>query len=133
MSLTSIQAFAAPDLQAVDAVRAVIEEYYGSWFDADSGRMARTIHPDLAKRGWVRESSGDPVLDTDSFDTMVEWTRQGRGRRDGPGERAIEIQVIEVYDDIATALVHTRRYIETLHLVRTAAGWRILNALWRTP
>jgi hypothetical protein len=130
----TIQPFAAPDPAAAGAVRSVIEDYYGAWFDADPERMARALHPQLAKRGWVAAPDGERFLDIDTAESMVEWTRQGVGRRDARHpERHLEIEVIEVYDDVATALVRTPRYVESLQLIQTDVGWQILGALWRKP
>jgi hypothetical protein len=131
--IEAIKPFESTDSADEADVRRVVDDYYCAWSDADPDRMARVLHPQLAKRGWITDDHGQPFIDADTSESMVEWTRRGIGRTDDPIARAIDVRVVEVYDDIATALVHTPRYIETLHLIRTADGWRILNALWRTP
>lgn len=132
--IDAIRPFVAPPPAAAADVRRAVEDYYKAWFDADPDRLARVLHPQLAKRGWLPGERGEHALDLDTAETMVEWTRQGVGRRDvGAVERRLEIDVLEVYEDIATVLVHTPRYVESLQLVRTVDGWRILNALWRAP
>jgi len=125
-----IAAFEDPSTEDAAAIRQVIADYYGAWFDADADRMAGVLHPQLAKRGWVTVD-GERIVDGDTRETMVEWTRRGMGRTDDPDGRAIDIRIVEAYGDVATALVHTLKYIESLQLIRTAAGWQILNALWR--
>ena len=112
------------------AIRATIDDYYLGWYDADGQRMARALHPDLAKRGWLRDANGGPVLDRDTFRTMVDNAAAGRGRRTHATERAYEVAISDVYGDIAAATVHAVPYVDYVHLVRTADGWRILNALW---
>jgi hypothetical protein len=129
----SIQPFMPPAPADEAAIRRVVVDYYGAWFDADPDRMARAVHPQLAKRGWVADEQGDRILDLDTAETMVQWTRAGVGRRDDAAERALEIRVVEAYGDVATVLVHAVRYVETLQLIRTDAGWRVINALWRKP
>ena len=133
IGIDHIKPFLEPLPGNEDEIRRVIDHYFGAWHDADPDRMARVLHPQLAKRGWVADEHGERFVDVDTFETMVEWTRQGQGGTQEPAARAIDVRVIEVYDDVATALVHTPRYIETLQLVRTPDGWRILNALWRVP
>jgi hypothetical protein len=59
---------------------------------------------------------------------MIEATAQALGKRDGV---EIEVEVVEIYGDIATAIVRSTVYREYLHLVRTAGGWQIANALWQ--
>jgi len=129
-----LEPFRDPDPRDAESIRRVIaDDYYGAWFDGDPARMARALHPDLAKRGWVVGPDGQRIIDPDTAGSMDSWTRAGSGRTDDPAERAIEVRVVEVYGDIATALVHTRKYIETIQLIRTTDGWRILNVLWQTP
>jgi Putative lumazine-binding len=115
------------------AIEGTIADYYLGWYDGDPDRMARALHRELAKRGWLRDESGHAALDVDTFDSMVEGARQGAGRRSDPAERRYETRAIEVHRDIASACVHAVPYVDYLHLVRTEAGWRIINALWRTP
>jgi Putative lumazine-binding len=112
------------------AIRATIDDYYLGWYDADGDRMARALHPDLAKRGWLRDATGATVLDVDTFRTMVDNAAAGRGRRTHAAERAYEVAISDVYGDIAAATVHASPYVDYVHLVRTADGWRIVNALW---
>ena len=112
------------------AVRATIDDYYLGWYDADGERMARALHPELAKRGWLRDATGEPVLDRDTFRTMVDNATAGRGRRTEAADRRYHVGLVEIYGDIATAAVHAVPYVDYVHLVRTADGWRIVNALW---
>ena len=104
--------------------RTVLDNFEG-WFDGDAGRMERALHPQLAKR-----SLGNGALDEDSAPEMIEATAQGRGKGRDPGERRIDIDVVEIYGPIATVVVHSNVYREYLHLGRTDEGWRIVNALW---
>ena len=61
---------------------------------------------------------------------MVDATAAGAGRKRDSGTRRIDVHVVEVYGDIATAVVDSNVYREYLHLVRTDGGWTIVNALW---
>jgi hypothetical protein len=112
------------------AIRATVDDYYLGWFDADGARMARALHPELTKRGWLRGRDGAPLLEADTFDTMVGFAADGHGRQTDPATRRYDVQVNDVDGDIAAAIVHAVPYVDYLHLVRTADGWRIVNALW---
>ena len=46
-------------------------------------------------------------------------------------DRRIEIDVVDLTGANATVVVRSAVYREYLHLVRTADGWKILNALWQ--
>lgn len=121
-----------PAVTAADAaaIRATIDDYYLGWYDADGDRMARALHPDLAKRGWLRGRDGAPSIEFDTFDTMVGFAAAGEGRQTDPTVRAYDVQVNDVDGDIASATVHAVPYVDYLHLIRASDGWRIVNALW---
>ncbi len=112
------------------AIRATIDDYYLGWYDADGERMARALHPDLAKRGWHAIRADAPRVDPDTWQTMVDAAAAGQGRRTAAQGREYEVRIDDVYGDVASAVVHAVPFVDYLHLVRTADGWRILNALW---
>jgi hypothetical protein len=116
-----------------DAIASTVADYYLGWYDGDPDRMARALHPALAKRGWLQDDAGDHRLTNTTCESMVELTRQGRGRQADPATRHYEIRAVEIHDDIASACVYAVPYVDYLHLVRTDDGWRIVNALWRQP
>jgi Putative lumazine-binding len=107
-----------------EAIRATVLDYFEGWFDGDTGRMDRALHPELAKRRAAEE------LGITTKDRMVELTGQGAGEEDR-GDGRVEVEVHDVFKDAATATVRSATYHEYLHLVRTADGWRIANALWQ--
>ncbi len=113
-----------PNSTEIDAITEVVLDYFEGWFDADADRMARALHRDLVKR-----RAGDD-LGVTTKERMVEMTGSGDGREDA-ADRRIKVTVEDVYGDIASVTVHTAIYHEYVHLVRTADGWRIANALWR--
>lgn len=101
-------------------------DYFDGWFDGDEARMRRALHPALVKRA----PGPDGVLDETTAAEMVDATARGVGRtRDRP-DRAIEVEVVDVYGDIANVVVRSAVYREYLQLVRAGDGWTILNTLW---
>jgi hypothetical protein len=108
-----------------DAVARCILDYFEGWFEADPERMRRALHPALAKRAFDGEG-----LDEETAPGMIDLTAAGAGRKRDSEGRRIDVRVIDVYGDIATAVVDSNVYREYLNLVRTENGWRIVNALW---
>jgi hypothetical protein len=107
------------------AVVATVLDYFEGWFDGDAERMERALHPALAKRG--------PELRTVTKEQMVAWTAAGEGKAEDPGAgRRIDVRVVDVHEDIASAVVDSDVYREYVHLVRTDDGWMIVNALWQS-
>ena len=109
-----------------DIVAAVLD-YFEGWFDGDATRMERALHPALAKRALEQDTGS---LDETSTGQMIDATGRGVGRARDPGDRKIEIDVVDVHGTIASATVRSAVYREYVHLVRTPDGWKILNALW---
>lgn len=108
-----------------EAIRRAALDYFEGWFDGDAARMERALHPELVKR-----AAGER-LGVTTKDRMVELTRQGAGREDG-ADRRLDVEIAEVYGDIATAIVRSAPYREYLHLVRTRDGWKIANTVYVT-
>lgn len=115
------------------AIAATVADYYLGWYDGDAERMARALHPDLAKRGWVPGERDAPMIGLATFESMVAATADGVGRRDDPADRRYELRDLTVHRDIASVNVFAVPYVDLLHLVRTPDGWRIVNALWCRP
>jgi hypothetical protein len=113
------------DTATVTAITATARDYFEGWYDADADRMARALHPELAKR--TQDGAND--VRTTTRDRMLELTEAGEGHADGV-DRMLDISVVDVHDGIATAVVRSAVYREYLHVVRTDEGWKIVNALW---
>jgi hypothetical protein len=102
-------------------------DYFEGWFDGDVTRMRRALHPELAKRALTEDGW---TLDETTTEWMLDATAKHLGKRRDVPDRRIEVEVVDVYRDIATVLVRSAVYREYLHLVRTRDGWKIVNALW---
>ena len=62
---------------------------------------------------------------------LVELTFHGQGKSFAPGDEGhIDVEVVDMYGNIASVVVRSSVYREYLHLVRTDDGWKIANALW---
>jgi hypothetical protein len=118
------------DAAAIAEVTRTVEDYFLGWYDADSERMRRALHPDLAKRSHLAQGDHPPVLRAVTAHLMIGWTAEGEGRETDPDKRRLRIVVDEVHDTIATARVESAVYREYVHLARTPDGWRIVNTLW---
>ena len=86
---------------------------------------ARALHSELVKRSLDGEA-----LDEVTAPKMIEATAAGRGRERDPARRGIDVRVADVHGPIAAVVVDSNVYRGYLHLVRTEAGWKIVNPLW---
>jgi hypothetical protein len=109
-------------------IRRTALDYFEGWFDGDVERMDRALHPDLVKRSPGEEHG--VTLGVTTKERMLELTAAGAGAEDGV-DRRLEVEIEDVYGDIASVTVNSAAYHEYLQLVRTPDGWKIANALWR--
>jgi hypothetical protein len=113
-----------------EAIVATVMDYFEGWFDGNPERMARALHPNLNKRGVSAGTAGMQLSAASTAAQMIGWTRDGEGKAERPADLAIKVRVHDVHEQIATVTVYSAVYNEYLHLMRTAEGWRIVNALF---
>ena len=106
-------------------------DYFEGWFDGDAARMERALHPELVKRPGRVDHSVAGELGTLTAQEMIERTAAGVGTTRDVPDRRIEVEMVDVFGDIACATVRSAVYHEYLHLVRTRDGWKIVNTLWQ--
>jgi hypothetical protein len=109
---------------------ATVRDYWEGWFDGDPDRMTRALHPELVKRGAAIDGTSGTLTAVMTAENMIGWTHEGEGVVTRPPDATYDVTVNDVYDQIATVTVRSAIYREYLHLVKTADGWRILNALY---
>ena len=111
------------------AILATSADYIESWIDGDPERMARCLHPALAKRAVYRDkATGELMIDESPRDGMVEWTAAGEGRQ---YSRPYDLRLLDAYGDIATVALLSQGYMDYLHIARFGDRWLILNVLWQ--
>jgi hypothetical protein len=119
----------APADADVAAIRQTALDYIEGWYTGDGDRMARALHPELAKR-IVRTENGASRLSHMSAAELTQGTRNGGGK-DTPAERQFkEVTVFDVYGGAATAKIVASDWIDYLHLSRVDGRWVIVNVLW---
>ena len=114
-----------------DAVRATASDYIEGWFDGDSERMERALHPELAKRCRGIEGDDPDALETLSATEMIDATADGEGQREDAADRQIEIKIEYLSGNIASVTLLDHRYVDLLQLIRMPEGWKIVNAVWQ--
>lgn len=100
--------------------------YVEGWYTADAERMARALHPSLAKRRVTPEGEAWDV----TRDWMVEATKNGQGKIDDPENGVKVITVLDITGSIASVKLVSEKFDDYLHLVKQENDWVIVNALW---
>lgn len=114
------------------AVEAVARDYVDGQLEGDPARVARALHPDLAKRAVISDKPTSRELfpmRRMSADELIDLTRQGALRT--PHDRwDRQVAVLDVAGNIAVARVETPWFVDFLELGRSGDRWLIINALW---
>lgn len=117
------------DPQDVTAIEAVAADYIEGWYRGDVSRMDRALHDDLVKRITVPSGDGGDVsFRVVTKQRMVEMTADGGGE---DPDSTFDVTVDDISGDIASARTVSKEYVDYLQLVKTPAGWKIANVLFR--
>lgn len=103
-------------------------DYIDGWYAGDAARMQRALHPALAKRTQTADSSGELVVADMGARELIDRTAAGTGTAD-PARRH-DVRVLDVFGRAAAVRVDATGWVDYLHLIQTAAGWKIINVLW---
>ena len=105
-----------------------IKDYVYAIYEKDTNRVYKSVHPDLAKRGYsVR--NGKMVESLMSFRRLVQvaatWRQSDRKLLDP------QITVFDVLDYTASAKLVADWGIDYFHLSKISGEWKIYNVMWQ--
>jgi hypothetical protein len=120
----------AADAATVAAIEATCFDYVDGQLEGDPQRVARALHPDLAKRAVIGDTPYERLgLRRMSKDELVELTRQGALKT--PKEQwNRSCRVLDVTADTAAVRLETPWFVDHFHMGRFDGKWIIVNALW---
>lgn len=110
------------------AVTAVARNYMDSYYTADPARMQRSLHPQFHKHT-LKTVNGQMKISDDTVQSMIEGVRLGSGKAIPKNERVRDVQVLDIYKDVASVKVVTGRWIDYMHLSRFNGEWRVLDVV----
>lgn len=117
-----------------EAVRQAALDYVESVYEVDPAKAERSVHPDLAKRGFsIRKGATEYVPLTMTFTQLVELTKNYNKNGALPKNAPKEVVIYEVSDQTASAKVTAIWGIDYLHLAKYDGKWKIINILWQSP
>ena len=116
----------------VAEIERVAFDYVDGQLDGDAARVAKALHPDLAKRAIVGEGPSAREffpLRRMSADELIQLTSAGALKTPRSQWRR-DVRVLEVNGNVAVARVETPWFVDYFHLGRFGTRWLIVNALW---
>ncbi len=119
-----------PDAATIAAIEATCFDYVDGQLEANPERVARALHPDLAKRGVIGETPDERLgLRRMGKEELVALTRQGVLKT--PREQWNRTcRVLDVAGNAAAVRVETPWFVDYFHMGRFGERWIIVNALW---
>ena len=116
------------------AIEATCFDYVDGQLEGDPARVARALHPDLAKRAVLGETADEKLgLRRMTREELVELTRQG-ALKTPPEQWQRSCEVLDVAGTAAVARAETPWFVDFFHLGKFTEGgqerWVIVNALW---
>lgn len=117
----------AADLDAIDAA---CHDYLDGQLQGDPARVARSLHPDLAKRAAIGETADERfALRRMTKEELVELTRQGVLKTpEAQWDRSCKL--LDVTGNAAAVRAETPWFVDYFHMGKFGDRWLIVNALW---
>ena len=131
-SATTAVAPAAIDPATRAAIEATCFDYVDGQLEGDPARVARSLHPDLAKRRVLGDTPDERLgLRRMSKDELVELPRQGVPKTPA-AQWNRSCTVLDVAGNIAAVRAETPWFVDFFHMGRFGDRWVIVNALWHS-
>lgn len=116
------------------ATRAAIEatcfDYVDGQLEGDAERVARSLHPDLAKRRVLGETPDERLgLRRMGKEELVELTREG-ALKTPKAQWDRSCTVLDVAGNTAAVRAETPWFVDFFHMGKFGDRWVIVNALW---
>ena len=112
------------------AIRAAALDYIEGWYAGDADRVARALHPQLAKRIVQTSPGGVSTLGDMGAETLIGYTRNGGGRRTPVARQRKDVRILDIFGGAASVRVDASDWVDYLQLGRWNGQWKIVNVLW---
>lgn len=118
------------DPAALTRIEATCLDYIDGQLEGDPVRVARSLHPDLAKRAIAGETPDERLgLHRMTREELTDLTRRGTLRT--PREQwSRSCHILDTTRDTASVRLETPWFVDYFHMGRFGDRWVIVNALW---
>lgn len=117
------------------AVRWAVVDYVDALYEVEPGRIERSVHRDLAKRGFWRRAPGaayeELLMSYEELHALAgRWNQRGRV---DPESAVKDIVILDLLDRTASAKLTAEWGTDYLHLAKYGDRWQIVHVLWQSP
>lgn len=130
MASTATPATANVEPATLAAIEATCFDYVDGQLEANPERVARALHPDLAKRAVIGDTPDERLgLRRMSKEELVGLTKAG-ALKTPKGQWDRSCRVLDVTGNAASVRLETPWFVDYFHMGRFDGRWIIVNALW---
>jgi hypothetical protein len=112
------------------AIKQAALDYIEGWYEGNSERMERALHPELAKRIVRTNKEGQSNLGQMSAMSLIQGTKRGGGKSTPKENQLKDVTILDVYENAASVKVVASDWIDYLHMAKSNGRWVIVNVLW---
>lgn len=112
------------------AIKQTALDYVEGWYEGNSERMERALHPDLAKRIVRTDAQGRSRLDHMGAMSLYQGVRAGYGKNTPKEKQQKDVFILDVFGNTASVKAIMSDWIDYLHIAKFNGRWVIVNVLW---
>lgn len=113
-----------------EAIKQTALDYIEGWYEGNTERMERALHPELAKRIVITGKEGRSRLDSMSAMTLVQNVKRGGGKNTPKEKQQKDVTILDVYENAACVKIVASDWVDFLQVAKSNGRWVIVNVLW---
>ena len=123
-------ASSVPEADRAAITKAALD-YVEGWYEGSGERMARAVHPELAKR-IVRadQRTGKNLIQQMGASALVEGARAGGGKATPVEKQQKDVVILDVFGNAAVVKATMSDWVDYMQLAKFDGRWVIVNVLW---
>ena len=114
----------------VEAIKQAVLDYVEGAYTVDPARIERSVHPKLAKLGFIQEETGyaeHPMTFEELVEIVKTFNQDGHVPQDAPKN----ITIYEILDQTASAKLEAWWGIDYIHLAKFDEKWKIVSKIFK--
>jgi len=108
------------------AIKETAFNYIEGWYEGNAERMAKSLHPKLAKRAVF----ADDKFNHQTAEILINSTEKGGGKNTPKEQQQKDVTILDVFEGSAVVKVVASDWIDYLQIAKLKDQWLIVNVLW---
>ncbi len=125
MILYATCVFAQTDADS-SAIKETAFNYIEGWYEGNAERMAKSLHPKLAKRAVF----ADDQFSEQTAEILIQRTEKGGGKKTPIAQQQKEVTILDIFEGSALVKVVASDWVDYLQIAKLKDQWLIINVLW---